>query len=36
MAGPASVVNWKLQSPTGEIQQVVLAQTEKIGKWSVL
>jgi len=35
MAGP-SVVNWMLQGRTGEIHQVVLAQTEKIGEWSVL
>ena len=31
MAGPASIVNWMLQGRTGEIHQVVLAQTEKIG-----
>ena len=36
MAGPASIVNWMLQGRTGEIHQVVLAQTEKIGEWSVL
>ena len=36
MAGPASVVNWMLQGRTGEIHQVVLAQMEKIGEWSVL
>ena len=36
MAGPASVVNWMLQGSTGEIHQVVLAQTEQIGEWSVL
>ena len=35
MAGPASVVNWMLQGRTGEIHQVVLAQTEQIGEWSV-
>ena len=32
MAGPASVVNWMLQGRTGEIHQVVLAQTEHIGE----
>ena len=36
MAGPASVVNWLLQGRTGEIHQVVLAQTEHIEEWSVL
>ena len=36
MAGQASVVNWMLQGRTGEIHQVVLAQTEQIGYWSVL
>jgi len=35
MAGPASIVNWMLQGRTGEIH-LVLAQTEKIGEWSVL
>ena len=30
MFGPASVVNWLLQGRTGEIHQVVLAQTEHI------
>ena len=33
---PASVVNWLLQGRTGEIHQVVLAQTEHIEEWSVL
>ena len=32
----ASVVNWLLQGRTGEIHQVVLAQTEHIEEWSVL
>ena len=36
MAGPASVVNWMLQGRAGEIHQVILAQTEQIGEWSVL
>ena len=36
MAGPVSVVNWLLQGRTGEIHQVVLAQTEHIEEWSVL
>ena len=36
MAGPASVVNWLLQGRAGEVHQVVLAQTEVVGEWSVL
>jgi len=36
MAGPASVINWMFQGRTGQIHQVVLAQTEHIGEWSVL
>ena len=35
MAGPASVISSMLQGRTGEIHQVVLAQTEHIGEWSI-
>ena len=36
MAGPASAVNWLLQGRAGEVHQVILAQTEVFGEWSVL
>ena len=36
MAGPASAVNWLLQGRAGEVHQVILAQTDVVGEWSVL